>query len=165
MDLSVTDAYEVENHVPVSELRVGRDHRGTGGDDIIIDYHPTLGDRPQQHEIGMQAIVVDALQRIIVERDPNRSRDEAAHFRGEVEAIGMPAPWRGDNAPVFRIANESGNEFGRHISKHRGMIGRGFYLQERHPLLAPLELRDIIQRADTVQRFTRRQVATGDVVA
>lgn len=165
MNLSVADAYEIENHISLPELRVGRDHRRPRCDYVIVDYHPTLGDRTQQHEIGMQAVVVDALQRIIVERDTNRSRDEAAHFRGEMEAIGMPAPWRGDDAPVFRIANESGNEFGRHISKHRGMIGRGFYLQERHPLLAPLELRDIIQRADTVQRFTRRQVATGDVVA
>lgn len=51
MDLSVTDADEVENHVAVSELRVRRDHRGAGGDDVVIDYHPSLGNGPQQHEI------------------------------------------------------------------------------------------------------------------
>ncbi len=100
MNLSVADAYEIQNNISLPELRVGRDHRGTGSDDVIIDYHPPLGDGPQQHEVRVQTVMVDALQRIIVERDTNRSRDEAAHFRGEVEAIGMPAPWRGDDAPV-----------------------------------------------------------------
>ena len=106
MNLSVADAYEIENHISLSELRVGRDHRRPRCDYVIVDYHPTLGDRTQQHEIRMQAVVVDALQRIIVERDTNRSRDEAAHFRGEVEAIGVPAPRSGDDAPVCRIADE-----------------------------------------------------------
>lgn len=106
MDLSVTDAYEVENHVPVSELRVGRDHRGASGDDVIIDYHPPLGDGPQQHEIRMQSVMVDALQRIIVERKAERVRDYAAYLGGEMEAIGVSAPRSGDDAPVCRIANE-----------------------------------------------------------
>lgn len=106
MDLSVTDAYEVENHVPVSELRVGRDHRGASGDDVIIDYHPPLGDGPQQHEIRMQSVMVDALQRIIVERKAERVRDYAAYLGGEMEAIGVPAPRSGDDAPVCRIADK-----------------------------------------------------------
>ena len=106
MDLSVTDAYEVENHVPVSELRVGRDHRGASGDDVIIDYHTPLGDGPQQHEIRMQSVMVDALQRIIVERKAERVRDYAAYLGGEMEAIGVPAPRSGDDAPVCCIANE-----------------------------------------------------------
>lgn len=106
MDLSVTDAYEVENHVPVSELRVGRDHRRAGGDDVIIDYHPPLGDEPQQHEIRVQAVMVDALQGIIVERKAESVRDYAAHLGGEMEAIGVPASRSGDDAPVCRIADE-----------------------------------------------------------
>lgn len=106
MDLSVTDAYEVENHVAVSELRVGRDHRGTGGDDVVIDYHPTLGDGPQQHEIRMQAVMVDALQGVIVERKAESVRDYAANLGGEMEAIGVPAPRSGDDAPICRTADE-----------------------------------------------------------
>lgn len=106
MDLSVTDAYEVENHVPVSELRVGRYHRGAGGDDVIIDYHPPLGDGPQQHEVRVQTVMVDALQGVIVERKAESVRDYAAYLRGEMEAIGVPAPRSGDDAPVCRIADE-----------------------------------------------------------
>lgn len=106
MDLSVTDAYEVENHVPVSELRVGRDHRGASGDDVIIDYHPPLSDGPQQHEVGVQTVMVDALQGIIVERNAKRRGDVAAYLSGEMEAIGVPAPRSGDDAPVCRIADE-----------------------------------------------------------
>lgn len=106
MDLSVTDVYEIENHVAVSELRVRRDHRGASGDDVIIDYHPPLGDGPQQHEIRMQSVMVDALQRIIVERKAERVRDYAAYLGGEMEAIGVPAPRSGADAPVCRIANE-----------------------------------------------------------
>lgn len=106
MDLSVTDAYEVENHVAVSELRVGRDHRGASGDDVVIDYHPTLCDGPQQHEIRMQAVMVDALQGVIVERKAESVRDYAANLGGEMEAVSVPAPRCGDDAPVFRIADE-----------------------------------------------------------
>ena len=106
MDLSVTDAYEVENHVPVSELCVRRNHRGARGDDVVIDYHPTLGDGPQQHEIGVQAIMVDALQGVTIERNAERVRDYATYLGGKVEAIGVPAPRSGDDAPVCRIADE-----------------------------------------------------------
>lgn len=106
MDLSVTDAYEVENHVPVSELRVRRDHRGASGDDVVIDYHPTLGDGPQQHEIRVQAVMVDALQGVTIERNAERVRNYAAYLSGEMEAIGVPAPRSGDDAPVCRIADE-----------------------------------------------------------
>lgn len=45
------------------------------------------------------------------------------------------------------------------------MIGRGFNLTERQALLAPLELRDVVERADTVQRLSWSEVATRDVVA
>lgn len=106
MDLSVTDAYEVENHVPVSELRVRRDHRGASGDDVVIDYHPTLCDGPQQHEVGVQTVMVDALQGVIVERKVESVGDYAANLGGEMEAIGVPAPRSGDDAPVCRIADE-----------------------------------------------------------
>jgi len=106
MDLSVTDAYEVENHFPFSKLRVGRDHRGAGGDDVIIDYHPMLGDGPQQHEIRVQTVMVDALQGIIVERKTESVGDYAAYLCGEMEAIGVPAPRSGDDAPVCRIADK-----------------------------------------------------------
>ena len=106
MDLSVTDADEVENHVAVSELRVRRYHRGTGGDDVIIDYHPPLSDGPQQHEVGVQTVMVDALQGIIVERNAKRRGDVAAYLGGEMEAVSVPAPRCGDDAPVFRIADE-----------------------------------------------------------
>lgn len=106
MDLSVTDAYEVENHVPVSELRVGGYHRGAGGDDVIIDYHPPLGDGPQQHEVRVQTVMVDALQRIIVERKVESVRDYAAYLCSEMEAIGVPAPRSGDDTPFCRIADE-----------------------------------------------------------
>lgn len=106
MDLSVTDAYEVENHVPVAELRVGRDHRRTGGDDVIIDYHPPLGDRPQQHEVWVQSVMVDALQGIAIERNAESVGDYVAYLGSEMEAIGVPAPRSGDDAPVCRIADE-----------------------------------------------------------
>lgn len=106
MDLSVTDAYEVENHVPVAELHVGRDHRGAGGNDVIIDYHPPLGDGPQQHEVRVQTVMVDALQGVIVERKAESVRDYAAYLGGEMEAIGVSAPRSGDDAPVCRIADE-----------------------------------------------------------
>lgn len=106
MDLSVTDAYEVDNHVTVSELRVGRYHRGTRWDDVVIDYHPPLRDGPQQHEVRVQTVMVDALQGVIVERKAESVRDVAAYLSGEMEAVGVPAPWRGDDAPVFRIADE-----------------------------------------------------------
>lgn len=124
MDLSVTDAYEVENHVPVSELRVGRDHRGASGDDVVIDDHPTFHDGPQQHEIRVQPVMVDALQRIIVERNAERSGDNTAYLSGEMEAVGVPAPRCGDYAPAFRIADECCDEFARGLGKHRGMICR-----------------------------------------
>lgn len=106
MDLSVTDAYEVENHVPVAELHVGRDHRGAGGNDVIIDYHPPLGDGPQQHEVRVQTVMVDALQGVIVERKAESVRDYAAYLGGEMEAIGVSAPRSSDDAPVCRIADE-----------------------------------------------------------
>lgn len=106
MDLSVTDAYEVENHVPVSKLRVGRNHRGTGGDDVIIDYHPPLGDGPQQHEVRVQPVMVDALQRIIIERKAESVRNYPAYLCGEMEAVGVPASRSGDDAPSCRIADE-----------------------------------------------------------
>jgi len=106
MDLSVTDAYEVENHVPVSELRVGRDHRGASGDDVIIDYHPPLGDGPQQHEIRMQAVMVDALQGVTIERNADSVRDYTTYLSCEVEALSVSAPRSCDYAPVCRIANE-----------------------------------------------------------
>lgn len=106
MDLSVTDAYEVENHVPVAELHVGRDHRGAGGNDVIIDYHPPLGDGPQQHEVRVQTVMVDALQGVIVERKAESVGDYAAYLGGEMEAIGVPAPRSSDDAPVCRIADE-----------------------------------------------------------
>ena len=106
MDLSITDAYKVENHVSVSELRVGRDHRGASGDDVVIDYHPPLGDGPQQHEIRVQAVMVDTLQGIIVERKAESVRDYAAYLRGEMKAIGVPTPRSSDDAPVCRIADE-----------------------------------------------------------
>lgn len=165
MDLSVTDAYEVENHVPVSELRVGGYHRGAGGDDVIIDYHPPLGDGPQQHEVRVQTVMVDALQRIIVERKVESVRDYAAYLCSEMEAVGVPAPRSGDDAPVCRIADKCRDEFARNISEHRGMIGRGFNLTERQALLAPLELRDVVERADAVQCLSWSKVATRDVVA
>ena len=106
MDLSVTDAYEVENHVAVSELRVGRYHRSAGGDDVIIDYHPPLGDGPQQHKVRVQTVMVDTLQGIIVERKSESVRYYAAYLGREMEAIGVPTPRSGDDAPVFRIADE-----------------------------------------------------------
>lgn len=106
MDLSVTDAYEVENHVPVSELRVGSYHRGAGGDDVIIDYHPTLRDGPQQHEVRVQTVMVDALQGIAIERNAESVGDYAAYLGGKMEAIGVPAPRSGDDAPVCRIADK-----------------------------------------------------------
>lgn len=106
MDLSVTDAYEVENHVPVSELRVGSYHRGAGGDDVIIDYHPPLGDGPQQREVRVQTVMVDALQGVIVERNAESIRDYAAYLCGEMEAVGVPALRCGDDAPAIRIADE-----------------------------------------------------------
>lgn len=165
MDLSVTDAYEVENHVPVSELRVGSYHRGAGGDDVIIDYHPPLGDRPQQHEVWVQTVMVDALQGIAIERNAESVGDYAAYLGGEMEAIGVPAPRSGDDAPVCRIANECRDEFARDIGKHRGMIGRRFNLPERQPFLAPLELRDVVKRANAVQRLSWSEVATRNVVA
>lgn len=106
MDLSVTDAYEVENHITVSELRVGRYHRGTRGDDVIIYHHPTLGDGPQQHEVRVQTVMVDALQGINVERKAESVRDYAAYLCSEMEAVGVPAPRSGDDAPVCRITDE-----------------------------------------------------------
>ncbi len=45
------------------------------------------------------------------------------------------------------------------------MIGRGFNLPERQPLLAPLELRDIVERAYAVQSLPWRKVTARDVVA
>lgn len=45
------------------------------------------------------------------------------------------------------------------------MIGRGFNLPKCQALLAPLELRDVVEGADAVQRLSRREVATRDVVA
>ena len=165
MDLSVTDAYEIENHVPVAELRVGRDHRGAGGDDVIIDYHPPLGDGPQQHEVRVQSVMVDALQGIAIERNAESVGDYAAHLGGKMEAIGVPAPRSGDDTPICRIADECRDEFARGICEHRGMIGRGFNLPECQALLAPLELRDVVERADTVQCLSWCEVATRDVVA
>lgn len=106
MDLSVADAYEVDNHIPVAELRVGRYHRGAGSDDVIIDNHPPLLDGPQQHKVRVQTVMVDALQRIIVERKADSVRYYAAYLRGEMEAIGVPAPRSGNDAPVCRIADE-----------------------------------------------------------
>lgn len=106
MVLSVTDAYEVENHVPVSELRIGRYHRGAGCDDVVIDYHPPLGDGPQQHEVRVQTVMVDALQGIIVERKAESVRDYPAYLGGEMETVGVPAPRSGDDAPLCRITDE-----------------------------------------------------------
>lgn len=106
MDLSVTDAYEVENHVSVSELRVGRNHRGTGGDDVIIYYHPPLGDGPQQHKVRVQSVMVDALQGIAIERKAESVGDYATYLGGEVEPIGVSASRSGDDAPVCRIADK-----------------------------------------------------------
>lgn len=45
------------------------------------------------------------------------------------------------------------------------MIGRRFNLPERQPLLAPLELRDVVEGADAVQYLSRSEVTTRDVVA
>lgn len=45
------------------------------------------------------------------------------------------------------------------------MIGRGFNLPERQTLLAPLELRDVVERTDAVQCLSWSKVATRDVVA
>lgn len=165
MDLTVTDAYEVENHVPVAELRVGRDHRRTGGDYVIIDYHSPLGDGPQQHEVRVQTVMVDALQGIAIERNAESVGDNAAYLGSEMEAIGVPAPRSGDDAPVCRIADECCDEFARNIGEHRGMICRGFNLPKCQALLAPLELRDVVERADTVQCLSWYEVATRDVVA
>lgn len=145
MDLSVTDAYEVENHVSVSKLRVGRYHCGTGGDDVVVDYYPALLDGPQQYKVRVQTVMVDALQGIIVERNADSVRYYAAYLRGEMEAIGVPTPWCGDDAPVCRIADECRDEFARNLGEHRGMIGRGFNLPECQSFLAPLELRDVVE--------------------
>lgn len=106
MNLSVADAYNVENYVAVSELRVGRNHRRAGGDDVIIDNHPPLGDGPQQHKVRVQTVMVDALQGVIVERKAESVGDSATYFRGEVEAVGVPALRCGDDAPAIRIADE-----------------------------------------------------------
>lgn len=106
MDLSVTDAYEVENHVPVSELRVSRYHRRPRGDYVIIDYHSPLGDGPQQHKVRVQSVMVDALQGIAIERNAESVGDYAAYLGGEMEAIGVPASRSSDDAPVCRIADK-----------------------------------------------------------
>lgn len=45
------------------------------------------------------------------------------------------------------------------------MIGRGLNLTERQALLAPLELGNVVERADTVQCLPGCEVATRDVVA
>jgi len=165
MDLSVTDAYEVENHISVSELRVGRYHRGAGGDYVIIDYHPPLGDGPQQHEVRVQTVMVDALQGIAIERNAESVGDYAAYLGGKMEAIGVPAPRSGDDTPICRIADECCDEFARNIGEHRGMICRGFNLPKCQALLAPLELRDVVEGADAVQCLSRSEVTTRDVVA
>lgn len=140
MGLPITDAYEVENHVSVPELRVRSDHRGASSDNVIIDYHPSLGDGPQQHEVRMQTVMVDALQSVIVEWDAESVRDNAAYFSGKMESFGVPTPRCGDYAPACRVANECCDKFARDIGKHRGMIGRGFNIPERQSLLAPFEL-------------------------
>lgn len=124
MNLTVTDAYEIKNHVAISKLRVGRYHRGTRGDYVIIDYHPPLRNGTQQHEVRMQPVMIEALQCVIVERNAESAGDDSAYLRCEMEPVSVPAPRRGDDAPVFRIADECCDEFARGIGKHRGIIGR-----------------------------------------
>lgn len=45
------------------------------------------------------------------------------------------------------------------------MIGRGFNLSKCQTILAPLELGDVVERADAVQCLSWSKVATRDVVA
>lgn len=45
------------------------------------------------------------------------------------------------------------------------MIGRGFNLPKRQAILAPLELRDVVEGADAVQCLSRSEITTRDVVA
>lgn len=124
MNLTVTDAYEIENHVAVSKLRVGRHHRRTCGDDVIIDYHPTFRNGTQQHEVRMQPVMIEALQCVIVERNAESAGDDSAYLRCEMEPVSVPAPRRGDDTPIFRTADKCRDEFARGIGKHRGIIGR-----------------------------------------
>lgn len=163
MDLSVTDAYEVENHVAVSELRVGRYHRSAGGDDVIIDYHPPLGYGAEQMKVRIQSVAVDTLDGIGIEWNAEGGRYSFTYRCGKVESDCIASPGSSDDTPVFRIVDKTLNEVGGRVSKQRRNVGRLLYLAERRAALGALELREIDQRAELVDCRACCQITKWDI--
>lgn len=104
--LSVVYADEVDDEISVGE-QIGRGRQcAAGGDDVIVDDEPTLLDGSQMVKLRGEAVAVDALHRIGIERNAEFEGDPLTYSRGEMKTGVMPAAWRGDDCPVFRIGDE-----------------------------------------------------------
>ena len=64
-----------------------------------------LLDWAQVVELRGEAIAVDALHRIGIERNAEFEGYALAYSRGKMKTGVMPAAWRGDDCPVFRISD------------------------------------------------------------
>lgn len=103
--LSVVYADEVDDEISVCE-QIGRGRQcAAGGDDVIIDDELTLFDGSQVVKLRGEAVAVDALHRIGIERNAEFEGDAFTYSRGEMKTGVMPATWRCDDSPVFRISD------------------------------------------------------------
>lgn len=130
VDLTVIYADEVENKITIAQQFGGCCQCGASGDDVIVDYNPPLGNGPEQMKVGIQAVAVNTLHRVSIERNAESVRNALTYRSGEVEPVCMTAPGRGDNTPIFRIVDKSLNEVGGSVGKESRNVGRLLNLAE-----------------------------------
>lgn len=163
MDLSVVYADDVENKITIGQKRGSCRQSGTGGDDVIINYHPPFSKGPEQMKVGIQTVAVDTLHSIGIEWNTESDRYPLTYRRGEVEPLCMAPPGCGDDTPIFRIVDKTLNEVAGGLGKQLGYIGRVLYLAERCPALGTLELGEIHQGAELMQNRPGRQITKRDI--
>ena len=163
VDLTVVYADEGEDKITIAQQFGGCRQCGAGGDDVIVDYNPPLGDGPEQMKVGSQAVAVDTLNGIGIERNAESVRYALTYRSGEVEPVCMTAPGRGDDTPIFRIVDKTLNEVAGCLGKQSGSIGRVLYLAEWRSALGTLKLGEIHQGAEMVQDSPGRQITKRDI--
>ena len=163
MILAVIDAYDVEDKITIGQQCCRGRQCGAGGDDVVIYYHLSLGNGPEQMKVRGQTVAVDALHRIGIEWYTEIVRDSLTYRRGKVEPVCMTAPWCRDYSPIFRIIDKTLNEVAGSVGKQCGYIGRLLNLAERYAALCASELREIHQGAELMNHSPGREVAKRDI--
>lgn len=148
--LSVVYADDVNYNFTICKESARGGQCGAGRDDVIIEYHLALGYGAQQMKFRVKAIAVDTLNGIGVEWYAEPVRYLGADSRGQMKAIAVSAAWRGDDAPVFRIADKTTKEVASTHGKLAGYLGRLLNLAEWYSLLGAFELREVNERAEGV---------------